>query len=255
MPWLINRNGLHFLFFPIFSSISEAQLGPVPLPICSTDDKCCWIGERKEKDCRYTCGFCRLGSPSSCCSIIRSVIDTTAADDVDLVSLRTAASVGWLVKYLYTGNPCVFFSLYLHFKSSFHNLSSLSPPIAMRKVGGSISWRSVTAIWNLLSETVDIRQLAAQEWKWNEWWRIREKERETCDKLKVSDRITGRKNPDVASTCFFGWKTTLAQGSWKKDLRATPSCCCCWGLFLNKPNIWVKYTRVAIYDHSTRILC
>ena len=109
MPWLINRNGLHFLFFPIFSSISEAQLGPVPLPICSTDDKCCWIGERKEKDCRYTCGFCRLGSPSSCCSIIRSVIDTTAADDVDLVSLRTAASVGWLVKYLYTGNPCVFF--------------------------------------------------------------------------------------------------------------------------------------------------
>ena len=118
--------------------------------------------------------------------------------------------------------PVCFFSLYLHFKSSFHNLSSLSPPIAMRKVGGSISWRSVTAIWNLLSETVDIRQLAAQEWKWNEWWRIREKERETCDKLKVSDRITGRKNPDVASTCFFGWKTTLAQGSWKKDLRATP---------------------------------
>ena len=155
---------------------------------------------------------------------------------------------------IFTQETRVFFSFYLHFKSSFHNLSSLSPPIAMRKVGGSISWRSVTAIWNLLSETVDIRQLAAQEWKWNEWWRIREKERETCDKLKVSDRITGRKNPDVASTCFFGWKTTLAQGSWKKDLRATPSCCC-WGLFLNKPNIWVKYTRVAIYDHSTRILC
>ena len=27
---------------------------------------------------------------------------------------------------------------------------------------------------------------------------------------------------------------------------------CAWGLFLNKPNIWVKYTRVAIYDHSTQ---
>ena len=254
MPWLINRNGLHFLFFSnLLINLWSATWTGSFANLLDGWQMLLNRGEKGEGLSVYVwilsawiplvvLFYYSLGHWYYCSGWRGSRVPAHRRE------CRVTCEISLHRK------PVCFFSLYLHFKSSFHNLSSLSPPIAMRKVGGSISWRSVTAIWNLLSETVDIRQLAAQEWKWNEWWRIREKERETCDKLEVSDRITGRKNPDVASTCFFGWKTTLAQGSWKKDLRATPSCCC-WGLFLNKPNIWVKYTRVAIYDHSTRILC